>query len=79
MSRQRQPVSRERILQIAKTRGFFLVSRYRWRDDNLRRRLRKMARSPNCPLRFEGRAGNDFIYVYDPSVLDNEQCTIQSV
>lgn len=35
-------LSRLQILDIIKRRGYFVVCKYSWRDDNLRAKLRKM-------------------------------------
>ena len=38
----KQGLSRLQILDIIKRRGYFVVCKYSWRDDNLRTKLRKM-------------------------------------
>lgn len=38
----RPGLNRDQILAIIKRKGYFVVCKYSWRDDNLRTKLRKM-------------------------------------
>lgn len=55
--------TKEQVLHIVKSKGHFNVHRYNYRNDKLRRVLKKWAKSDNSPIKFDGIYGCSLHYV----------------
>jgi len=63
MMRQPKRLSCEDIIEIANRRGEFRVNKYKWSQDYLRVKLRRMAKKDFWPIKFSCRQGDDYVYV----------------
>jgi len=59
-----KPMTRERILELTKSKGRFTVHRYLYRAESLRKALRKMAKAGL--LKFAGCDGDFVVYILPP-------------
>lgn len=57
------------IIAIAKNKGEFVVDRNMYRFDSLRKKLRKIAKDPTIPLKFNGCTQTELHYKYAPEKL----------
>jgi hypothetical protein len=60
---------KDEILAVAKRKGEFVVDRNMYRFAVLRKKLRKMAKDPLTPLKFNGCTQTDVYYKYAPEKL----------
>lgn len=60
---------KEEILAVAKRKGEFVVDRNMYRFAVLRKKLRKIAKDPTVPLKFNGCTQTDVYYKYAPEKL----------
>ena len=60
---------KEEILAVAKRKGEFVVDRNMYRFDALRKKLRKIAKDPTMPLKFNGCTQTEVFYKYAPEKL----------
>ncbi len=59
----------EEIIAVAKRKGGFIVDRHLWRFYNLRRKLRKLAKKPDVPLKYSGCTSKNIYYSYAPEKI----------
>lgn len=67
--------TKEEILVIAKRNGEFVVDRNMYRFDTLRKKLRKMAKDPSIPIKFNGCTQREVYYKYAPEEMAVETLT----
>ena len=60
---------KDEILEVAKRKGEFIVDRNMYRFAVLRKKLRKIAKDPTIPLKFNGCTQTEVFYKYAPEKL----------